>query len=72
LTNLVSLDLSNGFDTSEQVSDGFLLFTYGPGDTSELVVENLGNLIHNLTNLRGREHRVLDLGRNYSMGERGK
>jgi hypothetical protein len=61
LTNLVSLDLSNGFDTSEQVSDGFLLFTYGTGDTSELVVENLGNLIHNLTNLRGLHLGMVDL-----------
>ncbi|KAJ1282485.1 hypothetical protein BS78_03G055800 [Paspalum vaginatum] len=64
LTNLVSLDLSTSFDTIELISDGILLNTDVPMGSTWL--ENLGNLVHNLRNLRELHLGYVDLSKNGS------
>ncbi|CAL4951777.1 unnamed protein product [Urochloa decumbens] len=58
LTNLVSLDLSTGFEIVELLTDGFLRYEdsrYG------IIEENFENLIHSLSNLRELHLGLVDL-----------
>ncbi|WVZ72391.1 hypothetical protein U9M48_020859 [Paspalum notatum var. saurae] len=65
LTNLVSLDLSTSFDIIELITDGFL--SYSDAQLSIwFVEENIGNLVHNLGNLRELHLGYVDLSNNES------